>query len=135
MNDDLTERVAAQLRLASADTEDCPTLFHRVAAGVERRRRRHRVAAAGLVAVVLAVGAPAVTVGLGGIGPQLDAGSANASCAGLTSTECSHLLSARAQLALQRANPPEAATAAAGPAIVARVVPDSTCQRRPYCPV
>jgi hypothetical protein len=53
MNDPVAQ-VREALRMSSASAADCPSLFLRVAAGVDRRRRQRRAAAA--TAVVVALG-------------------------------------------------------------------------------
>jgi hypothetical protein len=68
MNDDLQQTVSEALRSSSADTDDCPSLFLRVAAGVERRRRRHRTTAGAVVAVAVGVALAVPVLSYGGAG-------------------------------------------------------------------
>lgn len=89
MTDDLNRCVSEALRTSSAATDDCPSLFLRVAAGVARRRRRHRTTAGAVVAVavgaVLAVPAMAqVTAGHTTISAEAPIGTVVDSCAGDT---------------------------------------------------
>lgn len=115
MNDDLLEFVSRELRLASADTADCPNLVHRVAAGVRRRQRRQRRLGAGLATVLTAVLTTTLLVG-----PSLG-GSSSSSVTALRAGT-----SARAELALRRANPEVAAPVHVGG-------DPASCARPPYC--
>jgi hypothetical protein len=114
MNDDLIEIVSRELRRVSSDTADCPNLVHRVAAGVTRRRRQRAVGAA-LAAVAAAVLTPALLLGTGALGGSSGSGASLSAGA-----------SAKADLALRRANPDVAAPA--------RLDADQpSCERRLHC--
>ena len=132
MNDDLSDLVTREMHLVSLDVADCPTLFERVSAGVHRRRRNRkvRVAALGIVAVMVA--APVVRLGPGTFtgsssGQTISAGDAETGCAAeVTAASCGLSASARAELALRRANQ-------VGPE-VAPVAGDLTsCLHRAFC--
>jgi hypothetical protein len=115
MNDNLIELVSREMRRLSSDTADCPNLVHRVAAGVTRRRRQRAVGAA-LAAVAAAALTPALLLGSGALGGASGSGATLSAGA-----------SARADLALRRANPDIAA-----PALPVGDQP--SCVRRLYCP-
>ncbi|MDX6244597.1 MAG: hypothetical protein QOE76_2320 [Frankiales bacterium] len=116
MKDDLLENIAREMHRASAGTVDCPNLIHRVAAGVKRRQRRRALRTG--VALAAAALAPAILFGSGSLG-----GSAGSSVAALHAGA-----SARAELALRRANPEVAAP-------LPRRGDQPGCARRPYCRV
>ena len=123
MNEDLLRALAHDL---GSDTADCPTLMHRVAAGVTRRRHRRRVVAGTLAAVAVAVaGPPAVLDQLGGA--RTDEGAA-VLCRGAV-TDCTQFLSARAALALRHANSSDFAIHL----VLSNASPVDTCLHRPYC--
>jgi hypothetical protein len=123
MNEDLLRALAREL---SADTADCPSLVHRVAAGVARRRRRQRVVAGALTAVVVAVAGPAMVLDRNG-GSRTDNGAASL-CGGAV-TDCQQFLSERAALALRRANSPDF-TSYLG---LSNASPTDSCVHRAFC--
>lgn len=122
MNEDLLRALAHDL---TADTADCPTLLHRVAVGVARRRRRQRVVAGTLAAVAVAVAGPAVVIDQVS-GSRTDEGVAL--CRGAV-VDCNKVLSARAALALRRANSPDFASYL----VLSNASPTDTCLHRAYC--
>jgi len=126
MNEDLIRALAHDL---TADTADCPTLVHRVAAGVARRRRRQRVVAGSLVAVAVAVAGPAVV--LDRLGDSRTDEGAAVLCGGAVA-DCGQVLSARAELALRRANSPDFAVHL-GSLVLSNVSPTDSCLHRAYC--
>ena len=119
MNDDLIDFVSREMRAGSADTADCPNLVLRVAAGVQRRRRRQRALGAGLTLVAAAVLAPVLVLGTTSLG-----GPSTGSVTAMRADS-----SARADLALRRANPDLAVPAVPGPAGGDQV----SCVRRTSC--
>ena len=125
MNDDLLRALAHDL---GADTADCPSLVHRVAAGVARRRRRRRVVAGSLAAVAFLVAGPAVV--LDTVGSSRTDNTA-VLCGG-ASVHCGQILSARAQLALRRANSPDFSTSF-GSLILSNSSPTDSCLHRAFC--
>jgi hypothetical protein len=126
VNEDLLRALAHDL---GADTADCPTLVHRVAAGVARRRRRQRVVASGFVAIAVAVAGPAVVLDRVG-GSRTDDGAA-VLCGGAVA-DCGQILSARAQQALRRANSPDFASHF-GSLVLSNASPTDSCLHRAYC--
>jgi len=134
MSEDLLRIITAELHQVGEDTADCPNLIHRVSAGVDRRRLRHRRMAVVLVAAAVAIAAPLLRPGALGPGTdrQVAAQAASDGCAAATDrAACERVLSSRAQQALLRANPPGVLSEAAA----TDVSPLSTCRHRPSCPV
>jgi hypothetical protein len=113
MTEDLYDLLAREMSRVSLDTVDCPDLFARVAAGVHRRGRRRRAVAAALAVGAVVVAAPALGVGHAGGVPAGSRISASQE-------------SARADLALRRANPLDLPSARVNGL-------ELSCLHHPYC--